>query len=280
MNYFNKIPTIIYNGQVAKNLLARAKLSDQTIKNKTAFYPYTMDETDRADTLSQHYYDNPGYTWLIWMANNMIDPYYSMPLTEEDFNKHIISKYGSAEKAMRKIAFYRNTYNRETTITIGDYNSLQPRFKRYYDPILNGDEVIRAYRRNSGLDITKTNRIITLSVSTVKGNFTVGEEIQVNGTNYAFVTCVDSAAITAQHVNGSFSVGNKITGKDSGATATVTSSTTIVETIAFTDAPYWEPISFYDYERELNEDKKHVQLLDVRYSGQADAELKRLMSVS
>ena len=167
MNYFNKIPTIIYNGQVAKNLLARAKLSDQTMKNKNAFYPYTMDENDRADTLSQHYYDNPGYTWLIWMANNMIDPYYSMPLTETDFNKHIISKYGSVEKAMRKIAFYRTTYNSETSISISSYNALEARFKRYYDPILNVDGVIRAYKRNSGLDVTSTNKIITLTLSDI-----------------------------------------------------------------------------------------------------------------
>lgn len=279
MNYFNKIPTIIYNGQVAKNLLARAKLSDQTMKNKNAFYPYTMDENDRADTLSQHYYDNPGYTWLIWMANNMIDPYYSMPLTETDFNKHIISKYGSVEKAMRKIAFYRTTYNSETSISISSYNALEARFKRYYDPILNVDGVIRAYKRNSGLDVTSTNKIITLTLSDITGQLTVGEEVQVNGTNYAFITVVDGSTISCQHVNGTFASGNRIT-SESGITATVVSATTIIETIAFTDAVYWEPISFFDHEREQNEDKKQVQLLDVRYSGQADAELKRLMSAS
>jgi hypothetical protein len=116
-------------------------------------------------------------------------------------------------------------------------------------------------------------------LSTVNGNLTVGEEVQVDGTNYAFVTLVDGNTITCQHVNGTFSSGNRITGKESGATATVVSSTTIVETIAFTDAAYWEAISYYDYERELNEDKKQVNLLDARYKSQAESELKRLMSV-
>ena len=108
---------------------------------------------------------------------------------------------------------------------------------------------------------------------------TVGEEVQVNGTNYAFITVVDGSTISCQHVNGTFASGNRIT-SESGITATVVSATTIIETIAFTDAVYWEPISFFDHEREQNEDKKQVQLLDVRYSGQADAELKRLMSAS
>jgi hypothetical protein len=280
MNYFNKIPTITYDGQVAKNLLTRAKLSDQTMNNRTAFYPYIMDETDRVDTLSQHYYDNPGYTWLIWMANNTIDPYYSMPLTEDDFNNYLINKYGSVERAMRKIAFYRTTQNSETRISVSEYNSLVPRFMKYYEPIFDNYSNISGYKRKDYTDTTNTNKIITIELATVNGNFTVGEEIQVNGTNYAFVTLVDGRTITCQHVNGTFSIDDTITGKDSGAYGTITSVNTIVETIAFTDVAYWEPISYFDHEREINEDKKNIKLLDARYKGQAESELKRLMSIN
>jgi hypothetical protein len=280
MNYFNKIPTIIYDGQVAKNLLARAKLSDQTIKNKNSFYPYIMDDTDRADTISQHYYEKPGYTWLIWMANNTIDPYYSLALTEDDFNNHIISKYGSQAKAMRKIAFYRTKFNSETRISVSQYSALIPRFMKYYEPVLDAYGAIIEYKRKVDQDITNTNKIITLSLSNVNKQLTVGEEVQVDGINYAFVTLVDGNTISCQHVNGTFASGNIITGKESGATATVVSATTVIETIAFTDAAYWEAISQYDYERELNEEKKEVNLLDARYKSQAESELKRLMSVA
>jgi hypothetical protein len=280
MNYFNKIPTIIYDGQVAKNLLARAKLSDKTMKNKGTFYPYTMDDTDRADTISQHYYEKPGYTWLIWMANNVIDPYYSLALTEDDFNNYIISKYGSQAKAMRKIAFYRTKFNSETRISSSQFSELIPRFMKYYEPVLDAYGVILEYRRKVDKDITNTNKIITLTLSSVTGQLTVGEEVQVDGTNYAFVTLVDGNTISCQHVNGTFASGNTITAKESGITATVVSATTIIETIAFTDAAYWEAISYYDYERELNEDKKEVNLLDARYKSQAESELKRLMSIA
>ena len=64
MNYFNKLPTIIYDGQLAKNLLARAKLSDSTRNNKLTFQRYTINELDRVDVLSNYYYDNPGYSWF------------------------------------------------------------------------------------------------------------------------------------------------------------------------------------------------------------------------
>lgn len=280
MNYFNKIPTIIYNGQVAKNLLARAKLSDQTKSNRTSFYPYTMSDDDRIDTLSNHYYDNPGYTWLIWMANNSIDPYYSMSLSDDDFNKFMIDKYGSVEMAMRKIAFYRTKLNSETRITTSAYGALIPRFKKYYRPILDINGMIASYERNPDLDVTNTNMIVMLTLSTVNQNLTVGEEVQVNGTNYAFVTNVDGNIATCQHVNGSFTAGDTITGQESGATATVSTVTTLVETIAYSDADYWQAVTFFDFENELNESKKEIQLLDVRFKGQAESELKRLMSIS
>jgi hypothetical protein len=279
MNYFNKIPTIVYDGQVAKNIMARAALSAETKSNKNAFYPYIMDGNDRADTLSNLYYDSPNYTWLIWMANDTIDPYYGMSLSEDDFVNHIISKYGSIEKAMRNTAFYRTTSDKETRLTIAGYNSLPYRFKKYYEPVLDVNGSVSGYKRKTDLDITNTNMIVTMTLSTVNQNFTVGEEIQVDGTHYATVTLADGDIITCQHVNGGFEVGDTIVGQDSNSSATITSVTTISETLAFTEAAYWEPISYFQHEREINEDKKQVMLLDIRYKGQAEAELKRTMRI-
>ena len=280
MNYFNKIPTIIYNGQAAKNILARANLSPQTRANKTAFYPYTMSDTDRIDTLSYHYYDNPGYTWLIWMTNNAIDPYYATALTENDLFNYIADKYGSLEKAMRKIAFYRNTLDKESRITISQYETIPYNYRKYYEPVLDVNAIVSGYRRKTDLDVTNTNAIITLTLSTVKDNFTVGEEIQVDGTHYAFVTAIEGNNVTCQHINGGFQVGDTITGKESFATGIITSVKTITQTLAYTEAAYWEPISYFQYEIETNDDKKNIQLLDVRYKGQVESELKRVMSNS
>lgn len=280
MNYFNKIPTIIYDGQVAKNILARANLSPQTRATKTAFYPYTMNDTDRIDTLSYHYYENSGYTWLIWMTNNMVDPYYSTALSEDDLFKYMADKYGSVEKAMRKIAFYRTKEEKEKRISIAEYQSTPYNYRKYYEPVLDIDAIVSSYRRKTELDTTNTNQIITLTLSTVNGNFTVGEEIQVDGTHYAFVTAFDGTNLTCQHINGGFQVNDNITGKESFATARITSVNVITQTLAYTEAAYWEPITYFQYEIETNNDKKNIQLLDVRFKGQAEAELKRTMSAS
>ena len=45
--------------------------------------------------------------WLIFLANNIVDPYYSWPLTQNTFQDFIISKYGTIANAKSTIKHYR-----------------------------------------------------------------------------------------------------------------------------------------------------------------------------
>lgn len=284
MNYFDKLPSIVYDGHTVKNLLARAKLADSTKANRMAFYPYTMDSSvDRVDILSNNYYDSPGYAWLIWMANDVVDPYYDLPLSEDDFFGFITKKYGSLENAMRKVKCYRSNWywNTEQRLSIAEYNGLAPAFKKYYEPVvLTDDYLVQSYRRRQEDTILSTNRVVTISMSASTGTFKVGEEVAVNGTNYGFCTYSSNTVVSVQHVTGTFNAGNVITGKESGATGTVSTSTIISQTLASTEASYWTQVTFFEYEQELNEMKKEIQLLDIRYKAQAEADLKRIMSAT
>jgi len=280
MNYFNKIPTVIYDGYTAKNLLARAKLSDQTKSNRLAFYPYTMTSDDRIDNVSNLYYDDPGYTWLIWFANNVVDPYFDTPLSEEALTAHIQTKYGSYQAAARKIAYYTVNWVGDTSIlSMAQFNSLPARHKRYYEPVVGANYSIEHYRRQEDDSTVATNKIIELALTGASGLFVEGEEVQVNSLNYAFVESCNDTTCVVKHVTGVFAPGDTITGVESGQTATVSSATTISETTASTDILFWKPVTFLDYEQELNERRKEIVLLDVRYKGQAEAELKRVMSI-
>jgi len=278
MNYFDKLPTITYNGNVVKNLLARSRLSDAVRNARTAFYPYTMDTNDRLDHVSDLYYDNPGYTWLIWLTNNTIDPYYDLPLSEDDFNEHMKSKYGSFALAARKIKLYRNNWydNTSVAITPAQFASLSNGTQKYYEPVLNNVLNVAKYVRKRHDDTAATNKIQSAVITSVVGTFRVGEEVQTNGTNYAFVTYVGTGSITVQHVNGTLS--GTITGQESGATATMGTITTLSTPIPATDVSFWSPVTFLEYEQELNEAKKVINLLDVRYKGQAENDLRRTMA--
>ena len=277
MNYFDKLPTINYNGHTVKNILAKATLSNPSKNNKLLFYPYTMKEGERVDQISNYYYDNPGYTWLIWLTNNIVDPYYDMPLSINDLNKHIAVKYGSAEAAMRKVKCYRNNwYSYADSYSLEYYNSLYYKFKKYFDPIVGSDYEIIGYKRKRHDDLVATNMTIDMTVSTTVG-LKKGEEVYL-GNNYGFITHVSDVYVTINNITGSFTEGDVLSGKESNVSFTILNINTTIPTVAYEEAEYWEQVSFYDYEHELNEAKKIIKLLDARYKSQAEANLKNLLS--
>lgn len=282
MNFFNKIPTITYDGKIARNIMARAKLSDATKNNNQLFFPYTNSGEVRADTLSHQYYKSAGYSWLIWFANEVIDPYYDMALNSYDFDRFIITKYGSIEIAQRKISHYKlNWETNVANIPVETYNSLQFGTKKYWEPVLDYNLNVKSYVRKSDDQTLNTNRVGTVDYINATGAFKIGEEIQQQGdaTIYGFCTYVDETTLTIQHLQRSFSVNSTIIGKESGAQATtVTVNNFLATTAAYTNSNYWSPVTYYDYEYELNEKKKQIVLMDAMQTTRAEQELIRVMN--
>lgn len=281
MNYFNKFPLISYNGKTAVNLLARAALPPKIRNNKNIFYNYTLAEEDRVDVLSQDYYDNPGYTWAIWHANDTVDPYYEMSIPGPDLFEHIATKYGSLADAQRKIAFYRvNWYGDQTRLSATQFKDLPIRHKKYWSPFLDQYGSVAGYQRNRTEISLNTNRIVQLNFNST-APFTVGEKISINSTTYGYCTFSDSTKAMIQHITGDFEsltvVGQTIIGDQSGTTTSLDSAIVVSSTDAWTDAVYWEAVTFFDYEMELNERKKDIKLINNLYTTQIENELRRAM---
>lgn len=275
MNYFNKIPDINYNGYVVKNLLSRARLSDQTKQTKTLFYPYTLKEEDRPDVLSMYYYDDPGYTWLIWLCNNVIDPYYDLPLSSDDLSK----KYD--EKAHRRIKMWRNNWPEDVgQIGIDVYEVMGGYERKYWDPVVDQEYRPIAYRRKRHDDVVSTNRVLRVTVADGT-RFEIGEEVRTTDPDqYATVVSTDLVSITIQHVIGDVLVGDVLTGQNSAVVQTVSAVQTLVETVAHTESKYWSPVTEYEYAVEQNEAKKDIVLIDARYRSSIEADLERILNQS
>lgn len=274
MNYFDKIPTILYNGRVAKNLVAKAQFSDQTRKDKFLYYPYSIPEATRADTLSNKYYDSPGYSWLIWMTNNVIDPYYDLPLDPVDFDRMIANKYKSTALAQRKIKCWRNNwYTDEIRLSVAQYSTLNPDYKKYYEPTLDSYFSVSGYKRKVDNSIVCSNVVAEIAVA---GQYQVGEEVSTY-TGYGFVDYCDGSYTMVSNVIGVIEAGQTLEGKQSLVSSPITAYTLVSNSIVFTDADYWTPVTYYEYEFDLNEGRKHIKLLDNRYKNQVETELKRVM---
>lgn len=285
-NLFTKFPVISYNGQLAINLIPKIKFTEAAKKTGAVYYPYTIGEGERPDIIAANYYDDARYSWLIYMVNDIVDPYYDWPLDEDQFNQFITSKYGSIEDSKENIVFWRvNWYEDESRLTPAAYDALPSYLKKYYKSVEGATGSVVGYDRSKIDYALETNKIQHLTVASTTG-YRVGEQInqKTSGTitGTAFVKQVlDSTTLIIQHVLGSFtatsgSVGNVI-GKSTAATSALSAITTISTAINSNEAAYWTYVTQYDYENELNEQKRHIKLLDKTYIDQVEKELDDLL---
>ena len=91
--YFENFPIVEYNGKQVRDITRRNNFIKSVSTNPMLFLPYTVKQNERAEDIAEFYYGSVDYVWLVYMANQIIDPYYEWPMDEETFNKYIIAKY-------------------------------------------------------------------------------------------------------------------------------------------------------------------------------------------
>lgn len=266
MRYFSEFPVIDYNGYFARDLLKRVGFAENFIPFKPNFYPYIVTESDRVDAMAYNYYDDAEKTWLIYVVNGVIDPYHDTHLTNEEFEAYIEKKYGSVEIASRKIAFYRNNWESDDQVlTPSGYEAKTAIEKFFWQPVLSYSGSISGYERKNDSVKISTNKVIQLTY-TANSALTLGERLLIDSSNYGTVMFSNTSTATLQHIVGSFpSASYTATGEDSNTVVSITASATIHETVNTNIQAYFSPVSFYTYETELNEQKKHINLLDKQF---------------
>lgn len=112
MAYFNNFPKITYDGVTVRNILLKSALVAEVFNNAASFYPYIVKEGYRPDTVAYEVYGDPKYDWVVYFSNAVTDPYYDWPLSGDDFNKYLVSKYGKTiYELMSTIDHYEYTGN-------------------------------------------------------------------------------------------------------------------------------------------------------------------------
>lgn len=91
--YFSKLPEISYNNVLVKDITKRVNFLKQTIDNPYVYLPYTIEEGERAEDIAFHYYGDAKYSWLVYLSNNIVDPYNEWPMDEYTFSQYLIDSY-------------------------------------------------------------------------------------------------------------------------------------------------------------------------------------------
>jgi hypothetical protein len=271
--YFSKFPSMVYNNITCTDITRRVKIVDKYLRIPNSYYSYEIQNHERPDLVAELFYDDSYYDWLIYLTNNTVDPFYSWYLDNDEFNNLMKSKYGSVESAIKQTSFYRNNwYNDSTELTPSFFNNtLAQGLKKYYTPNFGINTKIISYKRKSEDWTVNTNKLMVWNITYNSGNsFTAGEIIDIKYNaeviGGAEIISSNTTSITIQHVSGITNTSVYIVGETSGSNANLTSSITTHENITDEEAVFWERVSVYDYENELNESRKNINLIESSFA--------------
>lgn len=264
--YFDRFPLVNYDGAPVKNILTKVDFTDEAMRNIHSNFDMTIQEgLERPDVLSYNYYNSSFYDWMIYLSNQVIDPYYDVYRSQDDFYNFIVKKYGSTEIARNKILFYRNSWATDDRVASPAYYEAlvtdeTKDLKKYWKPKLNNLGAIIGYERSREDWIVSTNRILEVTLSADLTNFKVDDLLyQSSASAYGNIVAIDNVnhVLTVQHIrNANFEV-NESDG--------ITDVKVIQQVISNEESEYWSPVFAYDYEEELNESKKHITMIKSSY---------------
>ena len=178
--YFRPFPKINYD--VKKNnspllltdITKRYKIRDILQQKAAIYYNYTVRDGDRPDLIAFKYYGDETLDWLIFLCNNMMDPYYDWPLDYRKFTAYMKSLYGSVDVAKSTVFEYRKILNEQWTlidgtvvpkrtvvIDLNTYNSLSTSVREEIDAYQYYEELNDAKREIKLLDERFVPDIIT-----------------------------------------------------------------------------------------------------------------------
>lgn len=100
MNYFENFPVTKYDfgGKpiTLVHLLRRFSIKKLVIDNVRVYTEYHIADGETPDGLAYRWYDDPYKFWIILLFNNIIDPFYGWPLTNDNLVEYCKYKYGDS----------------------------------------------------------------------------------------------------------------------------------------------------------------------------------------
>jgi hypothetical protein len=126
-NLFGDFPRISYtlddydSEQVVVDIFKRVVLSKEFKENTSYYFEYEVLHGETPEELSYRFYGTQNLHWLILMVNNVIDPRFEWPLSEENLFKVVSDKYGDDKNVFTiNRALNAKGYQVETFFVLGE----------------------------------------------------------------------------------------------------------------------------------------------------------------
>ena len=164
MQYFDTLPKIIETDNVGvsrvfTNLMARASIIPDVLKNPLVYYSYDIQEGDTPEIVAYKYYGDSYRYWIVLFANELLDPQWSWPMNSTVFDSYMAEKYPSGNTTTTVYSYEKKltqTDNSTNTVTINTIDVNQTE----YNSIIQNTETYSI--GNSTVTVATTKRIVTI----------------------------------------------------------------------------------------------------------------------
>lgn len=246
LELFPRVPYDIEKKQlsdyhVVTNITFRIGIIREVLKNTSTYYYYTIKDGETPEILAENIYRDPEAHWIILYANDIYDPQYDWPLNERAFKNYLINKYRSQAANSINVSVSSIT---DTQIISWAQDTTNANSVHHYEK-----QIIR-YNQTDDVTLEIRYEVNGTNLTSVSSN-------TVSNIPYEFYTSAntsDPRALEFTQAVETFDIDGK----------------TIVQTSKGL------AITYYDYENQLNENKRLIRIIKPEYYAQIIQEFKKL----
>lgn len=295
MPYFKDFPQIPYtldndaqSFKLVPNMLAKVRFNQSVINNSSLYFQYDVKDGERPEDIAYRVYKDPTKHWIILIANDIMDPQYDWILSETNFQKYINTKYSSLTVNLNLNETYTGNYQVGEVVYQGgnsvDESSVEATVVSYNSTsktlTLNfANSTIATNVNITGVTSAQTHNVISVSYNNDGYNWASNTTSHFKVTE-TYTNLYDRTVNTKTY---------KVSAKDynhfSDSVFNRNTNTTTTNTYPLNDGSVLtvqktvSPISYYDYENELNEQKRKIKLPRSEFVLEIEAQFKKILGV-
>jgi hypothetical protein len=236
---FIDYPKITYNGIDVSNILFNINIIDKE-NNPQLFLKYYIKDEDTPESVSFKIYEDPTYSWLILNLNNMTNRDYDWPFNANKFQTYINDKYNYTS-----IFFSEVDINFSFSSVTKIKNGTKDYFISSYD---------RTFNKFNLMQKISTTDIKTIDNVVLYDNNTIIKTLKPKRIVYEGVFGVHHFENSGKQLNTRNKINSYLNNNED------------------------DVVTNFDYEYNLNENKRTIQVLDPRLLLKYQAEMKKLFA--
>lgn len=272
--------------KIVPNVFAKTSFIKEALKTSSFVFKYSVKDGEKPEDIAFKLYNDPEKHWIILLANEVMDPQYDWVLSQNQFKDFINKKYCSANLQLDTTETYSGNYtvgelvyqgdtldSSSATATVVAYDSTNKVLQVNF-----ASEVLANSVNISGTTSAQTHSIIGITYnndgyewsSNTTRHYSVTER---RYNSYDQLVTKETYEVTANDYNRiSHTVVNRNTLTTTQNSYTLSDGTSLIINKEI------GPVSYYQYEDEVNEAKRIIQLPRVEYIGVIEEQFKKLMS--